>query len=241
MRATALSAAAALLALAAHSPAAQAAADLSIDGGIGGAITSRSGNSLVGGLFGNTGLDGIFGGQLVLQNVAADSTVDLVFDLFGYEAGYNTGFVTGSTVAFTSPLSRELAPDFDNPLDSFRLTAVSGGLVDFGFGLNRTDGVVSLANGENSVSRRAGFFLSIADTPERPNSQAYIFLDDGGGGPDNDYDDMFLRVRVDETARGGNSSDDSAAAQMIREPATLAVVGVGLIGAGIALRRRTIR
>ena len=65
--------------------------------------------------------------------------------------------------------------------------------------------------------------------PTAPTGQAaYVFLDDGGAGPDDNHDDLVFRVTVSETP----SETD------IPEPATLALIGMGLIGTGLLARRR---
>ena len=59
---------------------------------------------------------------------------------------------------------------------------------------------------------------------ERPNI-VYVFLDDGGAGPDNDYDDLLVRITV-------------TGVTLVPEPGTLALLAVALLGAGIVTRRK---
>jgi hypothetical protein len=227
--------AAVALATALPIPSADAAADLTIVGGTHGFIPGGAHNDILGPLFGQSGLGGVFGGQLAVTEVAAGAIVSLGFELLGYEAAYDNSFVFAGEVLFTSPQPRDIAEALDDPLSGFRfdLGPILGGPIDFGFGIGRTDGGVDVANGANpddaDGTAGANFFLGIVDEPAaRAGRSAYVFLDDGGAGPDDDHDDMAVRITVTERP----------AEQDVSEPVTMALVGAGLVGAGLAARRR---
>lgn len=228
---TAVSALAIMAAISAH-PA--HAAVLEIGGGTSGPIPGGSSNNdVLTDLFGVSTLEGIYGGQLSVGSVSPGSTANLLFEFLGYEAGFNNSLVADSSVRFTTPLSKDIASGFTAPLDLFTLNDVGEGLLDFGFGINRTDGVTSVDNGSNPDDSAndvgPNFFLSIVGDPTGVTGQAaYVFLDDGGAGPDDNHDDLVFRVTVSETP----SETD------IPEPATLALIGMGLIGTGLLARRR---
>lgn len=145
------------------------------------------------------GVAGLFGANLWLNGPA-----QVTYTYVGKEAGWTNRFEAAGGSAFVTGSSRSG--------DSFSLLQNVAGYLDFSF-LTRA-GLVD--NGSNSVRSVPSFF-----TQRLSSGSVMIALDDGGAGPDSDFDDLVLRV--DATS--------------VPEPATLAVLGAGLLFLGVIRRR----
>lgn len=175
---------------------------------------------------GTTSVDGYYGATVYLTGGPADITVEYL----GSEAGLvNTFAWTGEGTLFSTPGGTGGAWVGGGGA-STTVNNVASGLLPFLF--TRPGG--SVANGANPDGSALGsppnFFATFyADTGGAALSGTMIDLwwDDGGAGPDDNHDDMGIRL----TVSGGGF-------QIVPVPASIPLLLSGLAGLGIVGRRR---
>jgi hypothetical protein len=197
-----------------------------LSGGTAGTIPgTHAQNNFIGTLFGGPQIGGYFGTQ-ILFNAAPGSKLTLEF--FGAEAGYVNNFVYSGSTIFTHNGGLNIAPSLSSPKATFTTTIGGSGPLPFQFKVNSGAGSVTNGSNPNDFAGRSlgpNFFATC-----NPFSQAagaggtncnsvYLFLDDGGAGPDDNHDDLLVRASISQ----------------VPEPAT---IFTGLAGFGLFLVRR---
>jgi hypothetical protein len=169
-------------------------------GGAGAATLSLSGIGTPGTLTGNfnpTGLaamnlDGIgvgtaitiFNGVSNTGGLSSSSNATVTFTFMGKEAGFTNELRIGSTVLFDNNVA---------PGTTSATFSVNGGSVPFLFRAV-TPGNLDANNGGSIATGLQIAFARVSD------SIFYAFFDDGGAGPDKDFDDMVVRIVDPPTA-----------------------------------------
>ncbi|MEO6081339.1 MAG: PEP-CTERM sorting domain-containing protein [Steroidobacteraceae bacterium] len=197
------------------------------------------------------GVQGYFGAQLWITPAGLFTTdntgpfaatpASVQIEIFGREAGqgnvfnYNAvsfGFCPGTGFRGAGDPPSGAYPNF--------VTVEGGGLLDFNFNTstNPCGGAATASVSNTVLGQNAGnsapnsglpsFFTSFNDSFATSGNQVWLFLDDGGGNlnsttkDDDNHDDFVVRLTV----------------LSIPEPATLGLLGMGLIGLGLARRRK---
>jgi hypothetical protein len=197
------------------------AAPITIVGGSAGSVpNSGSINNAETIVFGGSIPAGYFGAQIDFDGQ------DLLIEYFGAEAGYTNNFIfDGSTLYTHVGGTGGAAGSFTGaPLDSDLFAGSFSGPAPFSF----SGSWGSVANGSNpdwnSNPNVPNFFVACIGGGTSCGS-AWVLLDDGGAGPDDNHDDMIIRLTVQPS-------------DVVPEPGTFVLMGLGLLGAGFIARRK---
>jgi len=146
-------------------------------------------------------LNGVYGEQIFL-NIFTNIRVTIL----GSEAGFNNSFSFGSVTYNTGGNTNAF---FDTGLGnndylgtgiaSWVVSNVATGLLNFSFGVNNNAStVVNGLNPDGSFANSPpNFFASfLPGFNSFGGSSVLLFLDDGGAGPDDNHDDLIVRLDI---------------------------------------------
>lgn len=159
-------------------------------------------------------------------SLALNAPGSITIDYFAKEAVYTNSFRWYGAVIGTTPSGSTVDGWNQRTLGTFG--NVGAGVLDFAFctsggpGMG-TPGMVpgGCVTNAQEDGLTLGAMQGITFYISADGNTAWAMWDDGGGGPDDNHDDMIVRMRYS-----------------VPEPGTLGLLGLGLLATGVAARRK---